>query len=504
MGAQADILAYIAGGGANKIAPYGDVEKEQLALQETRAKAKDLKVAEEQRQRQAKDVKLLNDSFTGARGDLKETRDRYIKNGGGTAVLMAWEDANSKVRKAIGEADEQTAKATALQATQLAQAMTGYRALPPEQQAQVRPHVEAELRQAGHLGPGEQLDDAHAALLEARGRAFADITSRITADSNAKKAAQDALKTADDIANSQALRPGLVSKGQSDATIAASAAAAAPELQDAAIKRAAADALKIQQETEGTTPISPEQQVRADQAAATLAQAAARDAATNANAQANTRVAQGRLAEEVRKNNMATAEMLNSGLAHVPKNLQNSATAAATKVGEAAAEAQQAADDMKTFIDLARGGNKVAYAYAPTEGVLTLNTGRGVKRVNMAEIKSYGGSGSTVDKIQGWLGGHVAGASIPPDILDAMEALHKSVGENAITGAQRKLDVVNQMYGSDFKLPGATSSAAAPAGTEVKARPKAGERRTYTDAQGKSHTVTFLGGDVNDKKNWKE
>lgn len=252
MGAQADILAYIAGGGANKIPKYGDVEKEQLSLQETRAKANDLRVAEEQRQKQAKDVKLLNDSFTGARGDLKQTRERYIKNGGGTAVLMAWEDANSKMRKAIGEADEQTARATALQATQLAQAMTGYRALPPEQQAQVRPHVEAELRQAGHLAADEQLDDAHAALLEARGRAFADITSRITADANAKKAAQDAAKTADEIAKSQALRESDVSAAASQATIAAENAKTVGAQNAAKIRLENAQALEA--ETKAATP----------------------------------------------------------------------------------------------------------------------------------------------------------------------------------------------------------------------------------------------------------
>ena len=140
----------------------------------------------------------------------------------------------------------------------------------------------------------------------------------------------------------------------------------------------------------------------------------------------------------------------NSALAKVPPHLVAPATADATKVAQEYADATSAADDMKTFIDLARGGNKIAYAYSPTEGVLTLNTARGVKRVNMPEIASYGGAGSAFDNVMGFLGKKASGASIPADVLNDMETLHGAIASNAQTKYQNKLGVINQNYGSNF------------------------------------------------------
>ncbi len=141
----------------------------------------------------------------------------------------------------------------------------------------------------------------------------------------------------------------------------------------------------------------------------------------------------------------------NSALAKVPPHLVAPATADATKVAQEYADATSAADDMKTFIDLARSGNKIAYAYSPTEGVLTLNTARGVKRVNMPEIASYGGAGSAFDNVMGFLGKKASGASIPPDVLNDMETLHGAIASNAQTKYQNKLGVINQNYGSSFQ-----------------------------------------------------
>ena len=141
----------------------------------------------------------------------------------------------------------------------------------------------------------------------------------------------------------------------------------------------------------------------------------------------------------------------NSALRGVPPHLVPAATADATKVGQEFMDATAAARDMKTFVDLAKSGNKIAYAYSPTEGVLTLNTARGVKRVNMAEIGSYSGAGSAQDRIMAFLGKQTSGASIPDDVLNDMETLHQSIAANAQQTYGSKLKVINQNYGSSFQ-----------------------------------------------------
>lgn len=147
-----------------------------------------------------------------------------------------------------------------------------------------------------------------------------------------------------------------------------------------------------------------------------------------------------------------------AGVANVPPALKGvaphlvgPASAAAEKAGDEYANAVAAANDMKTFVDLARSGNKVAYAYSPTEGVLTLNTARGVKRVNMAEIGSYAGAGSAADRLQAFFGKQLKGASIPEDVLNDMESLHESIAGNARTAYGNKLKNVNTTYGSSFQ-----------------------------------------------------
>lgn len=141
----------------------------------------------------------------------------------------------------------------------------------------------------------------------------------------------------------------------------------------------------------------------------------------------------------------------NPALQGVEPKLRTAAASQAQKAATEYATATNAADEMKTIIDLARGGNKIAYAYAPTTGVLTINSGNGVKRVNMAEISQYGGAGSLLDRVQGYLGKQATGASIPKDILDDMEKLHDSLGGNAAKNYNDKLSAVNQNYRSNFQ-----------------------------------------------------
>jgi hypothetical protein len=138
-------------------------------------------------------------------------------------------------------------------------------------------------------------------------------------------------------------------------------------------------------------------------------------------------------------------------MANVPPHLVQAAATDYKKATDAHDEAVQAADDLQTFTNLARQGNRVAYAYAPVEGVLTLNTGRGVKRVNMPEIESYGGAGSAMDRLKGWLGKQTSGASIPADVLNDMDTLHQAIRGNADNVYANKVDSTNKTFGSNFQ-----------------------------------------------------
>jgi hypothetical protein len=141
----------------------------------------------------------------------------------------------------------------------------------------------------------------------------------------------------------------------------------------------------------------------------------------------------------------------NAALANVPPHLVAPASADYTKVSNEYADAVSAADNMKSVIDSARSGNKLAYSYDPTMGVLSINSAAGVKRINMTEVNQYGGAGSAADRIQGWLGKQVSGKSIPDNILDDMESMHSQLADNAATKYNDKVGVVNQAYGASFK-----------------------------------------------------
>ena len=140
-----------------------------------------------------------------------------------------------------------------------------------------------------------------------------------------------------------------------------------------------------------------------------------------------------------------------AALANVPPHLVSFATTQATKAGEDYNKALSANQDMQSMINMARGGNVLSYAYAPVEGVLTLNTARGVTRVNIPEISGYGGAGSTWDRVMGWLGQHATGASIPGNVLNDMSAVHDQMATNARTKYQNALKIVNQNTGANFQ-----------------------------------------------------
>lgn len=147
----------------------------------------------------------------------------------------------------------------------------------------------------------------------------------------------------------------------------------------------------------------------------------------------------------------ARAMMGTGATANVPPHLAPVAIKDFEKYSNDYVGALTAADTMQTVINDARKGNKIAYSYAPTLGVLTINTSEGVKRVNLPEIQSYAGAGSTFDAIQSFFGKTTSGASIPKNILDNMAQFHGDLANVAKDTYQRKLQVTNSAYGSTFQ-----------------------------------------------------
>ena len=143
------------------------------------------------------------------------------------------------------------------------------------------------------------------------------------------------------------------------------------------------------------------------------------------------------------------------------------------------------ANEIQDFIDSARSGNKVANAYAPTTGVMAINTANGTKRVNKAEIESYGGAGSLWDSIQGRLQKLATGQSIPKDVLDDMEKLHSTLAGNAQKTYDNHRASMKQLYNADIppaQLPNPPRPAAS-------AQRKVGDTVNY---QGKPHKITAI------------
>jgi hypothetical protein len=196
-------------------------------------------------------------------------------------------------------------------------------------------------------------------------------------------------------------------------------------------------------------------------------------------AETQTRTALTRTQQQVLTNQPAAVQS-------VPVHLVGKALDDYQKAGETYAEAQNSAEDMNTFISMARSGNKIAYAYSPVEGVLQFNTARGIKRVNMPEIHSYGGAGSAFDRVMGFLGKQTSGASIPGDVLNDMESLHGAIANNAQKLYENKLKVINQAYGSKFQPvdlgPASTPSGPPTGATHIVPGPDG--KRHYTNASG--------------------
>jgi hypothetical protein len=180
----------------------------------------------------------------------------------------------------------------------------------------------------------------------------------------------------------------------------------------------------------------------------------------------------------------AQQKMFPSPIVGVAPHLAGAAVSDAQKAGADYVQAQSAAQEMQSFIDLARQGNVEAYAYEPTTGVLTINTANGTKRINTAEIQQYGGAGSLLQRIQGWAGKQISGKSIPDSVLNDMEQLHQQLANNTADQYRHRLEVINGTYGSTFQ-PIPLSANAAPRAANAN-NPQAGV--TVTDPRGGVHT----------------
>jgi hypothetical protein len=120
------------------------------------------------------------------------------------------------------------------------------------------------------------------------------------------------------------------------------------------------------------------------------------------------------------------------------------------KSGEDLNTANESADQLQAMVDAARGGNKIAYSYAPTTGVMTMNTAQGIKRVNMGQVTSLSGAGSAGDRILGWLGKQTSGESIDPSVLNDLAAMPGIVRQNAAVKHNANIDSIKTGYGIDF------------------------------------------------------
>ena len=148
----------------------------------------------------------------------------------------------------------------------------------------------------------------------------------------------------------------------------------------------------------------------------------------------------------------------NENLRGVEPRLRVQVSAAAQKATDEHTKAAAAQRDMETFLQAAKSGNKEAYAYLSPEGVLTLNTGRGVSRVNRQEIDAYAGAGSLYDQLAGKLGKAVNGRSVSADVLKDIGNLHSSIASNADTTFNEKIRSINQNNKSNYpELPARSS-----------------------------------------------
>lgn len=197
--------------------------------------------------------------------------------------------------------------------------------------------------------------------------------------------------------------------------------------------------------------VKPVEAIKAQQDAAELAQRKAHETAEEAARKAEIGVQQGNLGIRSKEFEAQYGSGANPALVGVEPKLRTQATTAAQKATDSYQTAIKAADDIQSFIDLARGGNKAAGSNLPLVGVEAINALQGIKRINRTEVDQYQGAGSLLDKIQGRIGSLVAGQPIPADVLKDIESLHSTLRESATKAYKNRIDGINQNYRSNFQ-----------------------------------------------------
>jgi len=213
---------------------------------------------------------------------------------------------------------------------------------------------------------------------------------------------------------------------------------------------------KAQLRTAGSGMTDMNQAARARSEVIQQARELASGRSPEANRAAATRAAEIKRAEAPieQANAAALARAMAGGVgeyANVPPKDIDKVRADYLKSGQGLINAAAAADEMQDFIDMARSGNKVAYAYAPTTGVLTINSANGTKRMNMAEVSQYMKAGSDWDKVQQFFGSHLTGQSIDKDILNAMEQTHQGLFQSQQQKHANEVTAINKAYNATLK-----------------------------------------------------
>ncbi len=156
--------------------------------------------------------------------------------------------------------------------------------------------------------------------------------------------------------------------------------------------------------------------------------------------------------------------------------------------------ANQSADQMDQFINLAKQGNKAAGSMVPLEGALEITTANGVKRINRTEVDQYAGAGSLYDKVHGELSKLAVGKPIPDNVLNDMRQLSNVLRQGSYKTYSDTFDSAQKRYGlnNETKLP---SPGAGP-GTYAQTATGPGGRQIGSNDGGKTWFDTKTGAPI--------
>jgi hypothetical protein len=193
----------------------------------------------------------------------------------------------------------------------------------------------------------------------------------------------------------------------------------------------------------------------------------------------------------------ALQQMNPAAVAGVAPRLVGPATDAYAKAGEEYATAYQSAQNMQDFLSQARAGNKEAIKIVPLQGALEITTAQGVHRINRTDVDQFGGAGNLYDKLAGKVGGVLTGKDITDSVLNDMDAVQKTVSQNASLLHANKVATINASYGSKFQpMQFGAGNSQATSGSSAPSGPPAGATHTAPGSDGKMHYTNPQGKDL--------